>query len=224
MRLNPSRRALVGGGTAAIATLTATNGTSAAADVPGSQLHDRHGRCHAASPPTPRWRDTWRATTAPIWSASGIRRLPETTRTRTNGPSPGARQALDLAAVDSRYAAEVTAGEGAGALLERRRRHDRLPGYDSYPRAPTAPAATCSTTTTNGWAWRKSNSTCKPGTRRHWPGQGDLRPRQVGLGHRLHARRSGGVFVDPGELGRGPQHRLEHAGRPARPPSAPDHR
>lgn len=41
MRLNPSRRALVGGGIAAMATLTATNGTSAAADVRGSQHPDR---------------------------------------------------------------------------------------------------------------------------------------------------------------------------------------
>ncbi|MFJ1602061.1 glycoside hydrolase family 76 protein [Streptomyces sp. NPDC088253] len=110
------------------------------------------GRCHAPAPPTPRWRHTWRARTAQVWSASSIRRPPETTRTRTNGPSP-------------RYTSRPSTSRRSTPGTRRRwpsgrRRRSTTgtpaaappnwPGTTPTLARPTARAATCSTTTTNG--------------------------------------------------------------------------
>ncbi|MGW2606377.1 glycoside hydrolase family 76 protein [Streptomyces mirabilis] len=138
MRLNPSRRALVGGGIAAMATLTAINGTSAAADVRGSQHPDR-------SRALSRGIDAYAALERHLASkdGSGLVRERYPAASGDNAYSyewPFSQvhvAALDLAAVDSRYAAEVTRRAKAqehywnagGGTTE-------LPGYDSYPRAP----------------------------------------------------------------------------------------
>ncbi|MFG2255795.1 glycoside hydrolase family 76 protein [Streptomyces mirabilis] len=138
MRLNPSRRALVGGGIAAMATLTTTNGTSAAEDVRGSQHPDR-------SRALSRGIAAYAALERHLASKDGFglvrERYPAASGDNAYSYEWPFSQvhvaALDLAAVDSRYAAEVTRRAKAqehywnagGGTTE-------LPGYDSYPRAP----------------------------------------------------------------------------------------
>lgn len=138
MRLNPSRRALVGGGIAAMATLTATNGTSAAADVRGSQHHDRS---RALSRGIAAYAALERHLASKDGSGLVHERYPATSGDNAYSYEWPFSQvhvaALDLAAIDSRYTAEVTRRAKAqehywnagGGTTE-------LPGYDSYPRAP----------------------------------------------------------------------------------------
>jgi hypothetical protein len=138
MRLNPSRRALVGGGIAAMATLTATNGTSAAADVRGSQHHDRS---RALSRGIAAYAALERHLASNDGSDLVRERYPAASGDNAYSYEWPFSQlhvaALDLAAVDSRYAAEVAQRAKAqehywnavGGTTE-------LPGYDSYPRAP----------------------------------------------------------------------------------------
>ncbi|MFE4622776.1 glycoside hydrolase family 76 protein [Streptomyces mirabilis] len=138
MRLNPSRRALVGGGIAAMATLTATNGTSAAADVRGSHHPDRS---RALSRGIAAYAALERHLASKDGSGLVRERYPATSGDNAYSYEWPFSQvhvaALDLAAVDSRYAAEVTRRAKAqehywnagGGTTE-------LPGYDSYPRAP----------------------------------------------------------------------------------------
>ncbi|MCZ0998298.1 glycoside hydrolase family 76 protein [Streptomyces mirabilis] len=138
MRLNPSRRALVGGGIAAMATLTTTNGTSAAADVRGSQHLDRS---RALSRGIAAYAALERHLASKDGSGLVRERYPATSGDNAYSYEWPFSQvhvaALDLAAVDSRYAAEVTRRAKAqehywnagGGTTE-------LPGYDSYPRAP----------------------------------------------------------------------------------------
>ncbi|MET7727864.1 glycoside hydrolase family 76 protein [Streptomyces mirabilis] len=138
MRLNPSRRALVGGGIAAMATLTATNGTSAAADVRGSQHLDRS---RALSRGIAAYAALERHLASKDGSGLVRERYPATSGDNAYSYEWPFSQvhvaALDLAAVDSRHAAEVTRRAKAqehywnagGGTTE-------LPGYDSYPRAP----------------------------------------------------------------------------------------
>jgi hypothetical protein len=136
--LNPSRRALVGGGIAAMATLTATNGTSAAADVRGSQHHDRS---RALSRGIAAYAALERHLASNDGSDLVRERYPAASGDNAYSYEWPFSQlhvaALDLAAVDSRYAAEVAQRAKAqehywnavGGTTE-------LPGYDSYPRAP----------------------------------------------------------------------------------------
>lgn len=138
MRLNPSRRALVGGGIAAMATLTATNGTSAAADVRGPQHSDRS---RALSRGIAAYAALERHLASKDGSGLVRERYPAASGDNAYSYEWPFSQvhvaALDLAAVDSRYAAEVTRRAKAqehywnagGGTTE-------LPGYDSYPRAP----------------------------------------------------------------------------------------
>ncbi|MFC9638734.1 glycoside hydrolase family 76 protein [Streptomyces mirabilis] len=138
MRLNPSRRALVGGGIAAMSTLTATNGTSATADVRGSQHLDRS---RALSRGIAAYAALERHLASKDGSGLVHERYPATSGDNAYSYEWPFSQvhvaALDLAAVDSRYAAEVTRRAKAqehywnagGGTTE-------LPGYDSYPRAP----------------------------------------------------------------------------------------
>jgi predicted alpha-1,6-mannanase (GH76 family) len=138
MRLNPSRRALVGGGVAAMAMMTATTGTSTAADSGGSQ---HPGRSRALSRAIAAYAALERHLASK--DGSGLVREQYPAASADNAYSyewPYSQvhiAALDLAAVDARYKAESA---------ERARAQEHywnagggttgLPGYDSYPRAP----------------------------------------------------------------------------------------
>ena len=137
MRLNPSRRALVGGGIAAMATMTGTTSASAAS-AGGTQPPDRTralSRAIAAYTALKRHLDAQ--------DSSGLVREQYPAASTDHAYSyewPYSQvhiAALDLAAVDARYKAESTERAEAqehywnagGGTTE-------LPGYDSYPRAP----------------------------------------------------------------------------------------
>jgi hypothetical protein len=138
MRLNPSRRALVGGGIAAMATLTTANGASAAADSGGSQHPDR---TRALSRGIAVYAALERHLASKDGSGLVREQYPAAPGDNTYSYEWPFSQvhtaALDLAAVDARYSAEVAERAKAqehywnagGGTTEQ-------PGYDSYPRAP----------------------------------------------------------------------------------------